>query len=144
AGVRQGLNVLSGPIHAWAPVAVSEIGVQVGRAASRSAMVPAGSSSAWASGLASSYEVDGTNGAVDADTDILGGAFGVNTGLADGLNVGVFAGYATSDGGDAVGGQVETNGWFFGGRFATALAPSLTLSGSAGYLSQDVETDRSI
>ena len=35
-GVRAGMDSLSGPIHAWAPVAVSEIGVQIGRAAADS------------------------------------------------------------------------------------------------------------
>lgn len=143
-GVRAGMDSLSGPIHAWAPVAVSEIGVQIGRAAGNSPLAATGATVGWASGLASSLEIDAAGGSVAADADIQGGAFGVNTGLADGINVGVFAGYATSDAGDEVGGQADSDGWFFGGRVAAQLASGVTFSGAAGYLSQDLETRRSI
>lgn len=144
AGVRAGMDSLSGPIHAWAPVAVSEIGVQIGRAAGDSPRAAPGSTVGWASGLASSFEVGAADGAVGADTDILGGAFGFNTGLTDGINVGVFAGYATSDASDETGGQFDSNGWFFGGRLSAELASGLSFNGAAGYLSQDMETRRSI
>lgn len=143
-GVRAGMDSLSGPIHAWAPVAVSEIGVQIGRAAADSPRAAAGMTVGWASGLASSFEVDAASGAVGADTDILGGAFGFNTGLADGINVGVFAGYATSDAGDEIGGQFDSDGWFFGGRLSAELGSGFSFNGAAGHLSQDLETRRSI
>lgn len=144
AGVRTGMDALSGPIHAWAPVAVSELGVSIGRAAGRSPRAAAGTSVAWASGVAGSYDIDAANGAVSADADLQGGVFGVNRGLSDGVNVGVFAGYAVTDAGDAVGGRMDGDGWFFGGRVSADLPNGFSLTGAAGYLNQDIETDREI
>lgn len=144
AGVRAGMDSLSGPIHAWAPVAVSELGVSVGRAAGRSPWAAPGSSIAWASGVIGSYDVDASAGAVGADADHQGGVFGVNRGLNDGINVGVFAGYAVTDAGDALGGGMDGEGWFFGGRVSADLPGGFSLTSAAGYLNQDVETDRAI
>jgi uncharacterized protein with beta-barrel porin domain len=143
AGIRQGLNTLSGPAHAWAPLQVSELGMQVSRLVSRGPSVGAGEHAVWASALQGSLDIDASADTVGADMDVQGGVFGLNGGINANTSVGMFLGFANTDGNDTVGGRVESDGWFIGGRIASQMG-AVRISAEGGYLSQEVDTTRAI
>lgn len=144
SGVQRGLDVLSGPVHAWAPVAVSEVGLQVGRTAAASPFVDNGGHEFWASALYATLDVDQKPTRTGADMTAHGASFGANLGLTRSINIGAFTGYVTSDGEDDVGGAFDGDGWFVGAQARVQPASGAVVGLQAGYLNQTVDTNRSI
>lgn len=144
AGVRAGLDRLSGPIHAWAPIAVSEISLQGGRQAARGLADAREGASVWGGAVYSTLEVDASGGAVGADVDTQGALFGINAVINDHVRGGVFGGYVSSEGGDQAGGGVETDGWIGGVQARASFANGFSLGAQVGYVSQTADTSRRI
>ncbi|MGE3930683.1 MAG: autotransporter domain-containing protein [Hyphomonadaceae bacterium] len=144
AEVREGLDAISGPAHGWAAVAASEVATQAGRIAARAPALASGEHQVWGAGFFNALEVDPSGGSVGADADVYGAVFGVNGGFGEHVNLGLFGGYATADGGDDAGGAIDGNSWFGGVQARARTASGFSAGAHIGYLNQNTDASRSI
>ncbi|MDX2234145.1 MAG: autotransporter outer membrane beta-barrel domain-containing protein [Hyphomonadaceae bacterium] len=144
AGVRQGLDTLSGPIHGWAPVAASEVALQVSRGVADSPTVDDGGYAFWVNGLYGTLEADASATAVGAESTTQGATFGATLGLSNTLNVSAFAGYAIADADDDAGGSLDGDSYFFGAQVRFQPLDGVDLGVQAGYLNQNTDVSRRI
>ncbi|MGY6662391.1 MAG: autotransporter outer membrane beta-barrel domain-containing protein [Glycocaulis sp.] len=143
-GVRQGLDVMSGPVHGFVPVAASEAGIAALRSASGQGIEGArGDTRAWVSGFYSPLDIDATSRSVGADVTSSGVLLGMNGNVSDFATIGVFGGFVDSHGDDDTGANLDSDGWMLGAlaRFAQG---QFSVGGQLAYLSLESTVSRRI